>query len=175
MLAANETKASELPEIGMVWCLGWVFSASGPPTFPVKPSIIISTDGACSPNPGCGGWAYKVTTATCQYSAKGRCESTTNNRMELQAVLEALLSLKGSAIVTIRTDSSVVIAACERNGWAYENGRKRKPPANYDIVRRIMDEMLKHEVRFEWVRGHSGDADNEAVDDMSRSESARVA
>lgn len=135
--------------------------------------VTIITDGACSPNPGRGGWAYKVRHSEGEYSGRGSVDATTNNRMELQAVLEGLRSLKRTGCkVTIRTDSQCVIAGCERNGWKYANGTKKTPPANWDLVQQVMAEMMKHEVRFEWVRGHSGDLDNEHVDEIAQRMSA---
>lgn len=87
--------------------------------------------------------------------------------MELTAILQALLSLKEPCKVLIRTDSQTSIATCSKSGWKFLLGKKTKPPANYDLVKPILELMLKHEVEFEWVRGHNGDPDNERADQLA--------
>ena len=138
--------------------------------------IDIYPDGACSGNPGPGGWAWAATDGR---RAKGGDETTTNQRMELQAVLEALQAIEGA--VTIHSDSTYVVN-CFNDRW-YEGWLKRgwkntqrKPVANRDLWEPLIDLYLdrESEIEFVWVKGHSGDPMNDLVDAMAVEESTRL-
>ena len=104
----------------------------------------------------------------------GAADHTTNNRMEMQAVIEGLQVIRERCRVTVRTDSKLVIVLCEKTGPRWISGMKRKAPKNGDLVERLMELMTKHEVEFEWVRGHTGDPDNERCDHLAEMQSRRV-
>ena len=137
-----------------------------------SPPVIVYTDGACSGNPGPGGWAWA------EAREGGRCSSggetaTTNQRMELFAVLDALrtCTTDGGA-VHIVSDSTYVVY-CFRDGWWRrwrQNGwvnSQRKPVANVDLWEPLIDLVESQSVTFEWVKGHSGDPMNDLVDRMA--------
>jgi len=140
--------------------------------------VTIHTDGACDGNPGPGGWA-----ALLQYGAHlrelaGGEPATTNNRMELQAAISALSALKESCEVTLLTDSEYL-----RQGitewlprWRANNWRtiERKPVKNDDLWRQLHEAASKHRVKWEWIRGHDGHADNERCDQLARAEVTRI-
>jgi ribonuclease HI len=138
------------------------------------PHVEISADGACSGNPGPGGWGALLRFGTTEKELSGAVPHTTNNRMELTAAIEALKSLKKPCAVTLRTDSQYVqrgmtewMANWRRNGW------RKKPNsheliANADLWQALADAAGRHEVSWVWVRGHNGDADNERVDALAR-------
>ncbi|MCR4924922.1 MAG: ribonuclease HI [Clostridiales bacterium] len=137
-----------------------------------KFSVEMFTDGACSGNPGPGGWG---TILRCKGKEKELCGSekeTTNNRMELTAVIEGLKALKTPCKVKITTDSKYVVDAITK-GWAVgwrENGWKKKdkkPALNPDLWTVLLDELEKHEVEFIWVKGHAGHPENERCDTMA--------
>lgn len=170
------------------WQAEWVSASSsedkpsinGTPgeSSPDGPSGVVDiyTDGACSGNPGPGGWAWAATDGR---RAKGGDETTTNQRMELQAVLEALKAVDGP--VMIHSDSTYVVN-CFNDRW-YEGWLKRgwkntqrKPVANRDLWEPLIDLYLdrQHEIEFVWVKGHSGDPMNDLVDAMAVQESTRL-
>lgn len=137
--------------------------------------VDVFTDGACSGNPGPGGWAWAAVDGR---SGSGGEPTTTNQRMELQAVLEALLAIDGA--VTIHSDSTYVVN-CFNDRW-YEGWLKRdwknsqrKPVANRDIWEPLVELYLKRkdELVFVWVKGHSGDEMNELVDALAVAESTK--
>jgi ribonuclease HI len=131
--------------------------------------IEVYTDGACSGNPGPGGWAWAVAPdgVTCGSGGAGH---TTNQRMEVQAVLEALLALDGE--LTIVSDSTYVVncfrdkwwVKWQRNGWV---NSQRKPVANVDLWKPLIDLVVAREPAFRWVKGHSGDRMNDLVDGLA--------
>ena len=130
---------------------------------------LVYTDGACLGNPGPGGWGWAVPGGPWACGAEAH---TTNQRMELQAVLEALREVDGP--VEVVSDSTYVVN-CFRDGW-YEGWRKRgwrnanrKPVANRDLWEPLIDEYLSRtaEITFRWVKGHSGDEWNEIVDQLA--------
>ena len=138
-------------------------------------ATVIYTYGACSGNPGPGGWAWATTDGR---QDQGGSDTTTNQRMELQAVLEALLAISGPAVV--HSDSTYVVN-CFNDRW-YEGWRKRgwknsqrKPVANRDLWEPLIDLYLprRDELDFRWVKGHSGDAMNDLVDALAVEESTR--
>ena len=134
--------------------------------------IIIHTDGACSGNPGPGGWAAVLTSGKHRREISGGFRRTTNNRMELMAVIEALKRIKRPSKVTVYSDSQYVVNAMSK-GWAERwraNGWKRTPKEkalNPDLWAELLDQAARHDIEFRWVRGHDGDEENELCDRLS--------
>ena len=138
----------------------------------MTPQVIIHTDGACSGNPGPGGWG-----AILQYGDKARELSggelaTTNNRMELMAAIQALEALKKPCKVELHTDSTYVmkgisewIHAWKRRGWKTADN---KPVKNDDLWRRLDEARARHDVHWRWVKGHAGHELNERADELAR-------
>ena len=130
--------------------------------------IQIFTDGACRGNPGPGGWGVILRSGSHEKELYGGEQSTTNNRMELRAAIEGLAALKRSSRVTVTTDSQYVrqgitqwIEGWKRNQWRTS---AKKPVKNQDLWQ-LLDELTsRHEVTWEWVKGHSGHPDNELAD-----------
>jgi ribonuclease HI len=134
--------------------------------------IDIFTDGACSGNPGPGGWAAILRSGHHEKELSGGEKATTNNRMELMAVIEGLKALKNKSAVTIHTDSRYVmdgaskwILGWKKKGWKTAD---KKPVKNEDLWRVLDDEMARHEVHWVWVPGHSGHPENERADQLAR-------
>ncbi len=140
--------------------------------------ITLITDGACLGNPGPGGWACIVRVDGSDHMLKGGAPDTTNNRMEISAVLEGLRSLAEPANVLIISDSRYTIDAFEKNwiGNWIKNGWKnasKKPVKNRDLWEQLHAEINKHQISWQWVKGHSGHPDNEMVDQVAREEADR--
>ncbi len=138
------------------------------------------TDGACLGNPGPGGWAFilrRPDTGDPVESAGGE-DRTTNNRMELTAVIRGLESLDAPTAVTLVGDSEYVLKGLTEwmPGWKRRNWRKadRKPVLNADLWKQLDDLMQRHEVRVQWVRGHTGHAENERCDELASAEASRI-
>lgn len=135
--------------------------------------VTVFTDGACSKNPGPGGWGWAVPDGPW---ARGAEAASTNQRMELTAVLEAIRALPDP--IEVVSDSTYVVN-CFRDkwwaGWRRRNWRnsKNEPVANRDIWEPLLDEALGRDITFRWVKGHSGDPMNEVVDQLAV-ESART-
>ena len=134
--------------------------------------IEIFTDGACSGNPGKGGWGAILRFGEYQKELSGGEKNTTNNRMELTAVIEALKALKEPCEVVITTDSKYVSDAVTL-GWA-ENWRKngwkkadKKPALNIDLWEQLLELLAQHKVTFNWVKGHAGHVENERCDQLA--------
>lgn len=134
--------------------------------------IEIFTDGACSGNPGKGGWGAILRFGEYQKELSGGEKNTTNNRMELTAVIEALKALKEPCEVVITTDSKYVSDAVTL-GWA-ENWRKngwkkadKKPALNVDLWEQLLELLAQHKVTFNWVKGHAGHIENERCDQLA--------
>ncbi|MFI6576025.1 ribonuclease HI [Nocardiopsis sp. NPDC050513] len=134
--------------------------------------VVIYTDGACSGNPGPGGWGVWLRYGGHEKELYGGEESTTNNRMELMAAIRALESLKRPLPVVVHTDSSYVrngitswLANWKRRGWRTAD---RKPVKNVDLWQRLDEVASRYEVEWRWVRGHSGDEGNERADALAR-------
>ncbi|MBW3563692.1 MAG: ribonuclease HI [Acidobacteria bacterium] len=130
------------------------------------------TDGACSGNPGPGGWAALLRWNDHEKLVSGGDPSTTNNRMELLAVIQGLRSLKRGCSVRIVTDSRYVmdgmtkwLAGWRRRGWKTAS---KAPVKNQDLWESLDREISLHEVEWEWVRGHSGHEENARVDEAAR-------
>jgi len=144
---------------------------------PIEPDLVqLFTDGACSGNPGPGGWAYiLVHPASGQStSASGAEPQTTNNRMELAGVIEGLASLKRRCRVELVTDSQYVakgitewLAGWKRRGWKRKEGNQLKPVSNEDLWRKIDEQIAIHQVKVTHVLGHRGHPENEACDKMA--------
>ncbi len=137
--------------------------------------VEIYTDGACSGNPGIGGWGCILRYKENEKELSGGELQTTNNRMELTAVIEALKALKTSCNVTLYTDSKYVmdgitewLSEWKKNGWKTKS--KKNEVKNIDLWQMLDELKSKHEIRFVWVKGHNGDEGNERVDALARSE-----
>ncbi len=140
---------------------------------PIK-TVTIHTDGACSGNPGIGGWAAVLEYNKKQKSISGSEAHTTNNRMELQAAIEGLKALTQPCLVTIFTDSiylrdgiSKWIYNWQKNGWRTAN---KKPVKNQDLWRELIELSEKHHIQWNWLKGHNGNPQNEECDRLAREE-----
>lgn len=141
------------------------------------PELFAYTDGACSGNPGPGGWgalliARDGDTVLKERELKGGARDTTNNRMELLAAINALEALDRPSSLTVITDSAYVkggvtgwIHGWKRNGWKTST---RKPVKNEDLWRRLDAAQARHDVQWEWVKGHAGHPENERADALAR-------
>jgi len=131
-------------------------------------NITITTDGGCEPNPGQGAWAAILRYGNaCKTIAGASAETTTNNRMELTAICEALEALREPCMVMLRTDSQIAIhAICA--GYMGHSTKKRmkweRKGKNMDLVHRLWEQLKTHTVKPVWVKGHAGDKDNETAD-----------
>lgn len=138
-----------------------------------KARIEIYTDGACSGNPGPGGWGVVLRAGEHEKELSGGEDETTNNRMELMAAIAALEELKQASAVDLFTDSTYVregimkwIHNWKRNGWKTAS---RKPVKNVDLWKRLEQVMEPHDIEWHWVKGHAGHPDNERADELARS------
>lgn len=136
------------------------------------PHVTIYTDGACSGNPGPGGWGAVLIHPAKRRELKGGAKATTNNQMELTAAIEALEALRRPCRVDLYTDSVYVrdgisswIDNWKRNGW--RNARK-KPVANAELWQRLDTARERHRVSWHWVKGHAGEPENERADELAR-------
>ena len=134
--------------------------------------IEIWVDGACSGNPGPGGWGVVLRQDGKEQQLRGSAADTTNNRMELTAAIKALCACSKDSQITLYTDSDYVkqgitswIQKWQRNGWKNAN---RKPVRNKDLWQQLSEEAAQHEITWEWVRGHSGNPGNELADELAR-------
>lgn len=139
------------------------------------PDLFAYTDGACSGNPGPGGWGVLLIARDGETELKTRelCggeSETTNNRMELSAAINALETLEKPSVITVITDSSYVkdgitkwIHSWKRNGWKKKGGLK-----NVDLWQRLDAAQARHTVTWEWVKGHAGHPENEKADELAR-------
>ncbi len=137
-----------------------------------RPKVVIHTDGACSGNPGPGGWGAILESGSHRKELKGGEPLTTNNRMELTAAIEALEALKAPSEVDLYTDSNYLrggitswIKSWKRNGWRTAD---RKPVKNAELWERLEKASLPHTVRWHWVKGHVGHDANERADELAR-------
>ena len=138
----------------------------------VTKSVTIYTDGACSGNPGPGGWGAILVHGPHRKELNGGAAETTNNRMELEAAISALQALKQPCKVDLYTDSVYVrdgitkwINNWRRNGWRTS---QKKPVKNADLWQALEDARDRHEVRWHWVKGHAGHPENERADELAR-------
>ena len=140
--------------------------------------VNLYTDGACSGNPGPGGWGAILVYAGREKELSGGEENTTNNRMELTAVIRGLAALKEPCSVEIVSDSSYVVNAVEKkwlrswlkNGW---RNSQKKPVPNRDLWEALLREFDRHRVHFTWIRGHAGHPYNERCDRLAVEQSRR--
>jgi ribonuclease HI len=137
-----------------------------------KNAVEIFTDGACSGNPGPGGWGAILRWRGEEKEIYGGEPDTTNNRMEMMAAIQALEGLKRVTDVVLYTDSTYLrdgitkwIHGWKRNGW---KTAAKKPVKNEDLWRRLDDALADHEIDFRWVKGHSGHPENERADELAR-------
>ena len=140
--------------------------------------VEIFTDGACSGNPGPGGWGAILRCDGKEKELSGGEEETTNNRMELTAVIMALKALKYPCEVTVTTDSKYVCDAINQKwvfGWRDNNWKKKdkKPALNPDLWQELLDLLEKHQVTFCWVKGHNDHPENERCDKLAVNEYAK--
>ena len=141
------------------------------------PELFAYTDGACSGNPGPGGWgalmiAREGDEVVRERALNGGEAETTNNRMELLAAISALEALSRPSAITVVTDSTYVkngvtgwIHGWKKNGW---RTAAKKPVKNEDLWRRLDDAQARHDVTWEWVKGHAGHPENERADELAR-------
>jgi len=141
------------------------------------PDLYAFTDGACSGNPGPGGWGVLMQAKTGETvlkerELKGGEKQTTNNRMELEAAIAALEALERPSKITVVTDSAYVkggitawLYSWKKNGWKTST---KKPVKNEDLWRRLDAAAQRHDVTWEWVKGHAGHPENERADELAR-------
>jgi len=145
----------------------------------MRPEVEIWTDGACRGNPGPGGWAALLRHGDRERTISGAEAHTTNNRMELLAAIRALEALKRPCRVRLVTDSEYLkkgitewLPRWKARGWRTS---ERRPVKNADLWRRLDELAARHEVRWEWTRGHAGHPENERVDRLARAALKRLA
>jgi ribonuclease HI len=143
-----------------------------------RPQVTIYTDGACKGNPGPGGWGAWLSSGGHDKELFGGEPQTTNNRMELTAVIEALASLKRTCEVTLYTDSEYVrkgitewIGGWKQRGWKTAD---KKPVKNVDLWQRLDALRALHQVHWRWVKGHAGDPGNERADQLANRGAAQA-
>ena len=136
------------------------------------PSVVIHTDGACSGNPGPGGWGTILRFGSVERELSGGERATTNNRMEMMAVIQGLAALKVPSAVTLYTDSKYVMDGAtkwiknwKKNGWKTAD---KKPVKNDDLWKLLETETLRHDMTWRWVKGHDGHPENERADALAR-------
>ncbi len=137
-----------------------------------RPKVIVFTDGACSGNPGPGGWGAILMSGPHRKELHGGEALTTNNRMELLAAISALEALKQSSDVTLTTDSNYVkdgiskwIFGWKKKGWLTAD---KKPVKNTELWHRLDSARAKHKVDWQWIKGHAGHTENERADELAR-------
>ena len=135
-------------------------------------TVEIWTDGACSGNPGPGGWGALLRYGGKEKELKGGAADTTNNRMELTAAIEALNALKEPCRVELTTDSQYVkggitgwINGWKKNGWKTAN---KKPVKNVELWQALEEAVARHDVHWHWIKGHAGHPENEKADELAR-------
>ena len=134
--------------------------------------VEIWTDGACSGNPGPGGWGVLMRYGDTEKELFGGDDETTNNRMELLAAIRALEALKEPCTVELTTDSQYVkggitewIHGWKKNGWKTAN---RKPVKNLELWQALDEAVSRHKVNWHWIKGHAGHPENERADELAR-------
>jgi ribonuclease HI len=137
-----------------------------------KPHVIIHTDGACSGNPGPGGWGAILEAGEHRKELSGGEAQSTNNRMELMAAIAALEALKGPSRVDLWTDSNYLrdgitkwIFGWKRNGWKTAD---KKPVKNVELWQRLDEAVKRHTMEWHWLKGHAGHPENERADELAR-------
>ena len=141
-------------------------------------TVTIYTDGACSGNPGPGGWGAILEWNGVEKEISGGAPETTNNRMELTGVIRALELLKESCVVELYSDSKYVIDALSK-GWVYGWQKKgwiksdKKPTLNVDLWEQLLPLIERHQVHYHWVKGHASNAKNNRCDELAVAESRK--
>ena len=141
-------------------------------------TVTIYTDGACSGNPGPGGWGAILAWQGHEKELSGGAAATTNNRMELTAVLTALALLKEPWVVELYSDSKYVVDAIEK-GWLYGWQKKgwikadKKPVLNVDLWQQLLPQLARHQVHLHWVKGHAENEKNNRCDQLAVAESKK--
>lgn len=141
--------------------------------------VYIYTDGACSGNPGPGGWGAVLKYGEKEKRLSGGEADTTNNRMELTACIEALAALKEPCEVKLTTDSKYVCDSVNK-GWVYgwkRNGWRKsdkKPALNTDLWEKLLSQLAVHKVSFNWIKGHAGHRENEICDSLAVAEWQKI-
>lgn len=137
-----------------------------------RPKVVIYTDGACSGNPGPGGWGAILISGEHRKELSGGETPTTNNRMELMAAISALEALKKPSDVELHTDSIYLrdgitkwVHGWRRNGWKTAD---KKPVKNAELWQRLVDAQARHTVDWRWVKGHSEHVENDRADELAR-------
>jgi ribonuclease HI len=137
-----------------------------------RPKVVIYTDGACSGNPGPGGWGAILIAGEHRKELSGGETPTTNNRMELMAAISALEALKRPSDVELHTDSIYLrdgitkwIHGWRRNGWKTAD---KKPVKNAELWQRLLEAQARHTVEWRWVKGHSEHVENDRADELAR-------
>ena len=142
-------------------------------------TVTIYTDGACSGNPGPGGWGAILEYMGHEKELSGGEKNTTNNRMELTAVIKALQALKEPCTVELYSDSKYVLDALQK-GWAVSWRKKgwiksdKKPALNPDLWETLLNLVEKHDVRYHWVKGHASNPKNNRCDELAVNEWKRL-
>lgn len=140
------------------------------------PSVQLFTDGACSGNPGPGGWAYLLRHPATgkEKEASGGAQLTTNNQMEMSAVIQGLLALSRRTRVEVITDSTYVAKGAiewrpgwKKNGWRRKEKNSWKPVKNVELWQQLDELLERHDVHFTLIKGHSGHAENERCDELA--------
>jgi ribonuclease HI len=135
-------------------------------------TVVIYTDGACSGNPGPGGWGSVLLYNGHRKELSGGEAETTNNRMEMMAVIVSLETLKRPCKILLHTDSTYVMKGMTEwlEGWKARNWKTaaKKPVKNVDLWQRLDDAIARHRVDWKWVKGHSGVPENERADELAR-------
>lgn len=148
-------------------------ASNSPPKPTLKPRVELFTDGACSGNPGPGGWAYilRHPASGAQREDFGAEPDSTNNRMELSAVIFGLAALQKPSIVELTSDSKYVLDGLKDwlQGWKKRGWKtaSKEPVKNVDLWKLLDTLSSRHEVNFHWIRGHAGHAENERCDQLS--------
>ena len=137
-----------------------------------RAKVLMFTDGACSGNPGPGGWGVILVSGAHSKELTGGEATTTNNRMELMAAISGLEALKKPALVEIHTDSMYLrdgitkwVHGWKRNGWRTAD---KKPVKNVELWQRLLLAVERHEIDWRWVKGHAGHDENERADELAR-------
>ncbi|MDG2244427.1 MAG: ribonuclease HI [Rhodospirillaceae bacterium] len=141
-------------------------------------TVELFTDGACLSNPGPGGWGALLRFNGTEKELVGGEEETTNNRMEMMAVIEGLKALTRPCVITVYTDSQYVqkgitewIKGWKARGWKTAS---KKPVKNVDLWLALDEAQAQHNITWQWVKGHAGHPENERVDDLARWEAERI-
>ncbi len=134
--------------------------------------VELFTDGACSGNPGPGGWGALLRYKGTEKELSGAEPDTTNNRMELMAAIEGLRAIKRTCPVTIYTDSKYVLQGVTEwmDGWKTRGWKTadKKPVKNQDLWMELDTQVARHKIKWVWVKGHAGHVENERVDELAR-------